>query len=140
MALNFHPVTGTIVICDFQGFIVPEMVKRRPSVVISPKFKGRDGLCTIVPLSTTPPPTVEAFHLQLQVDPPLPYPYDSGLHWVKCDMIYAVSLSRCSLPFVGKDASGKRQYDQRVISQDDLKRIQQCVLNGLGISFLTIDP
>ncbi|MEQ9178418.1 MAG: type II toxin-antitoxin system PemK/MazF family toxin, partial [Nitratireductor sp.] len=33
--------------CDFNtGFRVPEMVKRRPVVVISPKIKARPRLCT----------------------------------------------------------------------------------------------
>jgi uncharacterized protein YifN (PemK superfamily) len=56
MPLTYHPETGTILICDYNlggGFIEPEMVKRRPVVVISPRFRHRDWLCTVVPLSTT---------------------------------------------------------------------------------------
>ncbi|HAR51864.1 MAG TPA: hypothetical protein DCS45_08320 [Roseovarius nubinhibens] len=37
MAINYHPKRGTIVCANFdQGFKVPEMVKRRLCVVISP--------------------------------------------------------------------------------------------------------
>lgn len=138
MPLNYHPSIGTIVICDFQGFVAPEMVKRRPAVVISPRLRSREGLCTIVPLSTTIPPKIELYHHKLIVDPPLPSPYDSGWHWVKGDMIYTVSFSRLSLPFLGKDSFGKRQYDQRVVGKEDLLAIQQCVIHALGFSDLTV--
>ena len=140
MALNYHPAIGTIVICDFAGFVAPEMVKRRPAVIVSPRFRNRDNLCTIVPLSTTPPPIVEAFHMQLRFDPPLPSPYESDLKWVKGDMLYTVSLGRLSLPFRGKDELGKRIYDQRIISPEELASVQRCLLAGLGISGLTKTP
>jgi uncharacterized protein YifN (PemK superfamily) len=29
MSLPYHPKQGTIVICDFKGFVPPEMVKRK---------------------------------------------------------------------------------------------------------------
>jgi mRNA interferase MazF len=50
MSLPYHPKQGTIVICDFKGFVSPEMVKRRPAVIVSPRLRKREGLCTIVPL------------------------------------------------------------------------------------------
>jgi len=53
MSLLYHPKQGAIVICDFKGFVPPEMVKRRPAVIVSPRMRKREGLCTIVPLSTT---------------------------------------------------------------------------------------
>ena len=40
--------------------------------------------------------------------------------------------------FKGKDANGKRIYDNRVLSPDDFAAIQKCVLHGLGLSPLTI--
>ena len=36
--IPYHPEIGTVVICDFNGYIPPEMVKRRPAIVISPKI------------------------------------------------------------------------------------------------------
>lgn len=137
MALQFHPHQGTIVICDFHGFVTPEMVKRRPAVVISPRLRRREGLCTIVPLSTTPPDPMAPYHTKLHVAPPLPKPYDAKFHWVKGDMLYTVSLDRLNLPFEGKDASGKRKYDARVIDAADLLKIQECVLHALGLTRLT---
>jgi hypothetical protein len=68
MPIQEHPATGTILICDFTGMKEPEMVKRRPVVVISPKIAVRRGLCTVLGLSTVPPP------------------WDDGPNWNKGDM------------------------------------------------------
>ena len=137
MSLPFHPEQGTIVICDFAGLNTPEMTKRRPALVVSPKFRCRDRLCTIVPFSTTPPRPVELYHYKLTMDPVLPDPYSSGTQWVKADMLYTMSLDRLSFPFCGKDENGKRIYDVRIISGPDLIEIQKCLLHGIGLSALT---
>ncbi|RYH32945.1 MAG: type II toxin-antitoxin system PemK/MazF family toxin [Alcaligenaceae bacterium] len=133
MSINFHPDPGTILICDFRGLEEPEMIKRRPVVVVSPKFKDRTGLCTVVPLSTTPPRPVKPYHFRLQVVPVLPAPYDSEWHWVKADMVYALSFKRFYLPTDGKMNDGKRIYELRVVSAVDLQAIRQCLLKGLGL-------
>jgi uncharacterized protein YifN (PemK superfamily) len=137
MALKHHPEQGTILICDFAGMKQPEMLKRRPVVVISPRMRNRTGLCTIVPLSTTPPSPILAYHHKLYTVPPLPEPYNADYHWVKADMIYTVSFERLQLPFIGKDASGKRIYDIRIVDKSDLLKIQQCILHGIGLTSLT---
>jgi len=136
MAIKFHPEIGTIVICDFNGFIVPEMVKRRPVIIVSPRLRDRDKLCTIVPLSTTPPSRVMAYHYKLKLDKPLPAPYDASFHWVKGDMVTTVSLNRLFMPFIAKD-KGKREYDNRVIDVVDLRNIRACILHALNLSCLT---
>lgn len=136
MSIIHHPETGTIVICDFHGYVEPEMVKRRPAVVISPRFRNRAGLCTIVPLSTTPPYQIMPYHYKLHLDSPLPPPYDALCHWVKADMLSTVSMSRLDLPRTGKDA-GKRQYVIKVIEDIDLRNIRSCVLHAVGLSHLT---
>lgn len=140
MPLNFHPEPGTILVCDFNGLVVPEMVKRRCVVVISPRFRDRGELCTVVPLSTTDPPRVEPYHMRLRFDPPLPRPYESEYKWVKGDMLYTVRLGRLSLPFCGKDPSGNRIYHQRIVTPAELASIRECVAAGLGISMLTGRP
>jgi len=137
MSLKYHPEQGTIVICDFKGFVAPEMVKRRPAIIISPRLRKRGRLCTIVPLSTTAPDPIAPYHCKLYVDPVLPKPYSAKFHWVKADMIYTVSLDRLYLPFDGKDEMGRRNYDMRVIDKADLLKIQQCMLTGLGLTALT---
>ena len=134
MAIKFVPAQGSILICDFKGFQEPEMTKRRPVVVISPKMKDRWGLCSVVPLSTTPPRPVKDYHLKLKTDPPLPEPYSSEWQWVKADLIYTVSFERLHLMFDSKGDDGKRIYDQRIVSKDELEAIQKCVLFGLGLT------
>lgn len=48
-----HPVPGTIVPVDLSdGFKPPEMVKRRPCIVLSPQVPGRSFLCTVVTYET----------------------------------------------------------------------------------------
>jgi mRNA interferase MazF len=137
MALKFHPAQGTIVICDFAGLNTPEMTKKRPAVVISPRFRCRDRLCTIIPFSTTAPRPVEPYHYKLQMDPVLPEPYSSGIQWVKADMLYTMSFDRLSLPFCGNDDTGKRIYDDRVLDPKDFLEIQKCLLRGIGLAGLT---
>jgi mRNA interferase MazF len=141
MPLMFHPEPGTILMCDFAGFREPEMVKLRPVIVVSPKLKHRDGLLTVVPLSTTPPLHVLGYHCEIAVTPPLPKPFDSPTMWVKGDMIYNVAFSRLELLRDRRDrASGRRRYFSRQIEAPDLIRIQRCVLEGLGLSQLTGNP
>jgi uncharacterized protein YifN (PemK superfamily) len=137
MGIQFHPGQGTILICDFDGMKPPEMVKRRPVVVVSPRLRKREGLCAIVPLSSTEPKDVAPYHFKLHVTPPLPEPYSNTFHWVKADMIYTVGFSRLFMPFDGKDDSGKRRYDIRVIDKADLIKIQGCILHSLGLHELT---
>ena len=135
MSLPYHPEVGTIVICDFGG-VAPKMVKRRPAVIISPRLRNRGNLCTVVPLSTTPPQQIMPYHYKLHTTPPLPAPYSAPSHWVKADMLATVSFKRLRLPFVRKK-NGKREYDVRIIDQSDLIKIQQCVLYAIGLSKLT---
>lgn len=136
MALKIHPELGTIVICDFNGLNEPEMTKRRLAVVVSPFIRIRPDLCAVVPFSTTAPIPPRDYHCCIQVDPPLPEPYNSPLQWVKGDMIYTVSLSRLFLPREGK-TDGKRNYDVRKLSQEELMRVRKCMLHGIGLAHLT---
>jgi uncharacterized protein YifN (PemK superfamily) len=47
MGIKYPVGIGTILLCDYSrgGFQPPEMVKKRPAVVISPRLPHRDGLC-----------------------------------------------------------------------------------------------
>lgn len=77
------------------------------------------------------------YHYKLHMDEPLPHPYSAPFHWVKADMFATVSFERLSLPHAGKDRSGKRQYVVKVIDLVDLRNIQACMLQALGLSHLT---
>jgi uncharacterized protein YifN (PemK superfamily) len=138
MAIQFHPQPGTILICDFQGMQEPEMVKRRPVVVISPRLRNRGNLVSVVPLSSTRPDDSYPYHHQLRFEPPLPAPYDDPTCWVKGDMVYTVAFYRLFVPQLGKDPkTGKRQSDIRVLTDGELTSVMSCVLNGIGLGHLT---
>ncbi|QGT77928.1 type II toxin-antitoxin system PemK/MazF family toxin [Guyparkeria halophila] len=134
MSLKFHPEEGAIVICDFSGFKKPEMIKRRPVVVVSPRFRSRSGLCTIVPLSTTKPLNRMPYHHVLHLDPPLPPPFDSVVNWVKADLLATVSFERLKMPFDGKDEEGRRRLVKRCVSTEDLDEIRECIKCVVGIN------
>jgi mRNA interferase MazF len=139
MPIREHPPTGTILVCDFEtGFEVPEMVGRRPVVVVSPRISVRAGLCTVVPLSTTTPRPTMPYHLNLDpLEPPLPPPFDSGPNWVKGDMVYAVSLRRLDFLREGKDATGHRIYREATLPEAQLRGVRACILAALGLAGLT---
>ncbi|TNE59577.1 MAG: type II toxin-antitoxin system PemK/MazF family toxin [Alphaproteobacteria bacterium] len=138
MPIANHPRTGSVLLCNFDtGFYPPEMVKRRPVVVISPKIAARPGLCTVVCLSTTAPENVMPYHCQIDIRPKLPTGFDSDGVWVKGDMIYSVALNRLDFFRFRKSETGKRQYYYDALSDYNIKRIRQCVLQGMGMSALT---
>ena len=138
MAITFHPKQGSILMCDFSnGFMPPEMVKRRPVIVISPVIQARPGLCTVVCLSTTEPDPVMPYHLSLILPEPLPPNWSANNVWVKGDMVYSVSFKRLDFARLGKDRSGKRLYYRGMLSHDTLQAVQRCILHGFGLATLT---
>lgn len=97
MALRYQPSPGTILNCDFAGYIVPEIVKSRQVVVVW-KHKSNAKLVYILPLSTTPPYT-PSLAVELPCLPITRPDQDPDTRiWVKCDMIYTVSTDRLSMP------------------------------------------
>ncbi len=79
MSISFPVARSTILLSDYgTGFREPEMVKRRPVVVMSHRLPHRDHLCTVVPLSTTPPPAPNLLYVhELRLDKPLPEPFEA---------------------------------------------------------------
>ncbi len=138
MPIKEHPFIGSILLCDFDsGFREPEMVKKRPVVVLSPKIAARPGLCTVVALSDTEPQPRLPYHCQIDIRPQLPDGFNSDGVWVKGDMIYAVGFHRLDLIRLGKTESGKRMYYFEPLSNENIKKIRECVLKALGLSGLT---
>lgn len=133
MTLVYHPRPGTIVRVDLaEGFRPPEIGKRRPAIVLSPPIPGRPLMCTIVPLSTSPPKRVLPHHLLIGLDPPLPQPYDSPDMWVKGDIVLTVAFHRLRLLFARFEA-GQRVYDERILDTKVFEQVQHCGRAGLGL-------
>jgi uncharacterized protein YifN (PemK superfamily) len=111
MPIQFPVAPGTLLLCNYDtGFRPPEMVKRRPAVVISPRLPHRHNLCTVVPLSTTAPEREVDYVCQVAAPMPLPAPWDKPVMWVKADMLATVCLDRLDLFRTGRDQYGKRRY------------------------------
>ena len=126
--------------CDFDtGFKPPEMTKKRPVVVISPRRRrSMSKLCTVVPLSTAVPNRVEPFHHRMD---PRSVPTELGAHesWAKCDMLYTVSLmlytvSLERLDRVPVNRAGRRVFVAPQVLHEDLDAIRQGVMNAGSVS------
>lgn len=132
MPLPFHPRPGTLLMCDFDtGFKAPEMTKKRPVVVISPRRRrSRPKLSTVVPLSTAVPNPPEPYHHRMD---PRSVPVELGTResWAKCDMLYTVSLDR--LDRVAVSRGGRRVFLTPMVLDVDLDAIRTGVLNALGL-------
>ena len=93
MALTFFPEPGMILVCDFSGYVAPEMIKTRPVVVISPRRHDVSlpaATSIIVPISTKPPLPQR----------PWQYRISGGKYrgipecWAKADLVAHVSIQR----------------------------------------------
>ena len=136
MPIISHPPQGSIVTVDYdKGFKVPEMVKRRLAVVLSPNIRARVNLITVVPLSLTPPEPILPFHKQIDIPFELPKHWSKGNRWIKGDMINAVGFHRVDLLCLGKDRQGKRIYQLEVLPEAMFNDVKICVLHGMVSKF-----
>lgn len=133
MAVLFQPSPGTILHCDYRGFIVPEMVKARQVVVLW-KHKHSAKLVYVLPLSTTPPHAPElAFRLQRMPLPREGQDQNTPI-WVKCDMVSTVSTDRLTMPV---NRASRRRSSGPIninISVPDLVAIRAVVVRALKLA------
>lgn len=125
MALKIHPKAGMVLHCDFRGYILPEIVKRRPVVIVSPNHLNRPGLFTVVPLSTTAPSPVCPYHYRLKGNP---IPGEAAVVWAKCDLVASVCLERLDRIKIARGT-----YQIGYVSMDQVREIRLGVASSLGI-------
>lgn len=127
MPLNFYPRAGQIFVCDFSGFRVPEMVKPRPVIVVSPRLPNRSEVVAVVPVSTTPPiqPRPYCYRLSRNYHP---NEDDSLPCWAKADMLMNLGLYRLSAFKVGR-----RKYAYPTLTEDDMAGVRKAIICGLGL-------
>jgi uncharacterized protein YifN (PemK superfamily) len=89
----------------------------------------RPGLVTVIPLSTTPPRFVEAYHYLLHGNP-VPGSDAEGV-WAKCDLVATVSVERLDRKKVGR---GK--YDVGYVSMEQVRAMRRCAAISLGLELL----
>jgi len=126
MTLLYQPKPRTVVMCDFAGYVAPEMVKVRPVVVIA-KHRHNRRLVTVVPLSTTEPDQLADHHHELSVNPLPDKPHTSC--WAKCDMVATVALARLDRYQVGRN-----QFVTPEVSAADFAAIRTGVASALNLT------
>jgi mRNA interferase MazF len=133
MAITFVPDAGTVLMCDFTGFIPPEMTKIRHVVVISPRGRTvniKNGTCLVVPFSTAGPLRLEPYHVLM---PAGVYPFFKAEIevWAKTNLVSHVSFARLDRVIVG----GRHAHAE--LNPADFGRIKQGVLHAMGLGHLT---
>lgn len=114
--------------CDYRGFVVPEMVKVRPVVVVARNRRNR-RLVTVVPLSSTEPDSLEDHHHALSNNP---LPGREAIRcWAKCDMLTTVSLGRLDRYKVGRG-----QFAVPMLPADDFEAIRRAVAKALDLTHI----
>jgi uncharacterized protein YifN (PemK superfamily) len=127
MGINFHPRAGQILVCSFDGFKVPEMVKPRPIIVVSARLPNRSDIVTVVPISLTAPKHNHPYVVQLSKNYH-PKEADDLPCWAKCDMLMNLGLYR-----LNGFKLGRRKWDTPHASPEDLAAVREGVLYGLGL-------
>jgi uncharacterized protein YifN (PemK superfamily) len=124
MAIEFAPKKGMILMCDFSGYKLPEIIKRRPVVVVSPNYLRRGNLATVVPFSTTPPSKPMKHHCCM----PNHILKDGSEVWAKCDMLATVGYAR-----LDRVKTDKRRFETLYVSDEEFSSIMKAVAFSLGI-------
>lgn len=123
--LKFQPKAGSVVYCDYSGCVKPEMVKRRPVIIVA-KHKHHPKLVYVVPISATDPVPVYNYHLSMKSLFCNQY-LGARKSWVKCDMLNIISINRLSK--FGSQNGGYIPY----IDEDFLSKIKEGVKNATGM-------
>ena len=130
MPITFVPDAGDVLMCDFNGFVAPEMTKLRKVVILSPRSRiSFPGTYLVVPLSKTPPVPLEPCHCEFR---PRSYDFLDPVEsvWAKANMMTCVATVRLDrLKLHGRFSAAR-------IRREDLARIRLAVLHTLGMQDL----
>lgn len=111
---------------------MPEMVKPRPVIVVSPRLPHRSEIVAVVPISLTAPIHNLPFCVQLSKNYH-PNEEDDLPCWAKCDMLMNLGLWRLDGFKVGR-----RKYVNPQATPEDLSAVKAGVLHGLGQGHLIV--
>lgn len=129
---GLYPDQRDVWMCDFDGYVAPEIVKERRVIIVSPRNDGA-RLALVVPVSTTPPRVVRPVHVRLPGE--RTYPCFSGAPevWVKGDLIAHVRFDRLS-----RVRAGGREIRTVRIHPTHFKQVQAAVLRSLALGRLAV--
>ena len=129
--IGFQPKPGHLLVCRFGvGFAVPENVKVRPVLVISPHQRQWTKLCVVVPISSQIPKVVRPYHYKLPKGLVPGSKYEES--WIKGDMAIAVGNHR-----LDRIRVAPRRYESPLVPDDVLREARRCVLHATGMHSLT---
>jgi len=128
MAISFYPRADQVLMCDFSGFVPPEMNKVRPVVVTSPRLPNRSEIVSIVPISLTPPKREVPYVVRLSRNYN-PKERDDLPCWAKCDMLMNIGRFRLDGFKVGR-----RKWETPQLSGEDLMAVRHGILKALGLT------
>jgi len=144
VAISYNPDVGEVLICDFgqfrdppltpafDGRLPPEMIKRRPVVVLSSKISRA---CIVVPLSTTldKAKLAKGMHVEVpkQAIPELAY-FTPETRWAKSDLVSQVSHERL---YMLRDPSRSHTHKHH-LSRELVAEIQKAVIKSISASWL----
>lgn len=129
MPIQHNPRPGDLLQCDFTYRANPrdpEMDKARPIIVVA---RPTNGLCIVVPLSTSRPRDVKPWHREMDHSR-----WPKNLWnpcWAKCDVILTVADWRLDRYF-RVDQYGNRKYLPFSASKEDFEAIREGVRAALG--------
>ncbi|HDS0920624.1 TPA: type II toxin-antitoxin system PemK/MazF family toxin [Pseudomonas putida] len=135
MPLKYQPKEATVLMCDFSGFRVPEMIKVRPVVVLR-KHRQNHQLVTIIPLSTTAPDHVAKHHVEL----PSYLPGPALTCWAKCDMIYTIAIARLDRCQIKSRHGGGREFLTFTMRPEHFAAVKAAVGFSLGFTYPATVP
>ncbi|MGA8575235.1 MAG: type II toxin-antitoxin system PemK/MazF family toxin [Candidatus Cybelea sp.] len=124
------PKPGEVFVCDFSGYVEPEIIKTRRVVVVSPQHSGA-RLALVVPVSTVKPRVILPIHVQLEGE--RTYGCFNGLPevWVKADLMSHVRYDRLDRVRI------RQQFIPTVsLTARDFRAVRQAVLHALGLGRL----
>lgn len=128
--------------CDFSGYVPPEIVKLRRVIIVSPPNPGA-RIALVVPVSTTPPRSPSAVHVRLPGGDVYRCFTPAHETWVKADLIAHVRfdrLDRVRIPLVdgtGVPIPRKFEYLPTVrLSPEHLSEVRRAILHALGLGRL----
>jgi len=115
-----------VFLCDYTGYVRPEIIKARPVVVVSPRRHRMvlaDVTTLVVPLSKLPPQVAQPWHIAI---PPGKYAAIDAC-WAKGDLVSHVALARLSF------LRHRRRLVVPVLDRRDLQSVRNAVANALGL-------
>jgi len=136
------PKPGDVYMCDFSGYVPPEIVKLRRVIIVSPPNPGA-RIALVVPVSTTRPRILTALHVELPGGHVYRCFTGASEVWVKSDLIAHVRfdrLDRVRIPVF--DTTGipvPRRYEYLAtvtLSPAHFREVRQAMLHALGLGRL----